>query len=62
MGCRSIQNIKARERLTYSEKEDKRVRETGTENKTENRYIGKKRGGEGDYTEHGVIDLRRKIT
>jgi len=48
--------------LTYSGEKDKRVREAGTENKTENRYIGKKRGGKGDYTEHGVIELRREIT
>ena len=47
--------------MTYSEKKDKRAREAGTENKTENRYVGKKRGN-GDYTEHGVIDLRREIT
>ena len=61
MGCKSIQNIKARERLTCSGKEDKCVREAGTENKTENRYTGKKREGKGDYPEHGVIDLRREI-
>jgi len=49
-----MQNIKARERLTYSEKGDRPERKAGTENKTENGYIGK---SEGDYTEHGVIDF-----
>ena len=43
-----------------NKEEDKRVRKADTENKTENGYIGKDRGN-GDYTEHGVVDLHRGI-
>jgi len=60
MGRESVQNIRAGERLIYGGEEDRRVRKAGTENKTVNRYIGKK--GEGDYTGHGVIGLRRELT
>ena len=48
MVVEGVQDIKARERSIYNKEEaDKRVGKADTENKTENRYIGKGDGGGG---------------